>query len=61
MRPEQIHTMPTGVALMVHPGQPPALVDLIPYTERAYGEEFSCDREAIRLQLREAAHKGPPG
>jgi type IV secretory pathway TraG/TraD family ATPase VirD4 len=52
MRPEQIHTMPKGVALMVHPGQQPALVDLIPYTKRPYGEQLATDRDAITALLR---------
>jgi type IV secretory pathway TraG/TraD family ATPase VirD4 len=52
MRPEQIHTMPKGVALMVHPGQQPALVDLIPYTKRPYGEQLTTDRDAITALLR---------
>src|SRR5919106_5082531 len=42
MRPEQIHTMPKGVALMVHPGQQPALIDLIPYTKRPYGAQLAA-------------------
>ena len=48
MRPEQIATMPKGVALMVHPGQQPALVDLIPYTGRPYGKALA-DGGAIVL------------
>ena len=51
MRPEQIATMPKGIALMVHPGQQPALVDLIPYTKRPYGEQLSTDRDAITALL----------
>ena len=52
MRPEQIHTMPKGVALMVHPGQQPALVDLIPYTNRPYGQQLTDDRDAVTALLR---------
>jgi len=52
MRPEQIATMPKGVALMVHPGQQPALVDLIPYTERPYRKALAADREAMTARLR---------
>ena len=48
MRPEQIATMPKGVALMVHPGQQPALVDLIPYARRPYGNALA-DGGAIVL------------
>jgi type IV secretory pathway TraG/TraD family ATPase VirD4 len=52
MRPEQIATMPKGVALMVHPGQPPALVDLLPYTKRSYARTLLTDRDAVTAQLR---------
>jgi type IV secretory pathway TraG/TraD family ATPase VirD4 len=52
MRPEQIHTMPKGVALMVHPGQQPALVDLIPYTNRPYGQQSTDARDAVTALLR---------
>jgi type IV secretion system protein VirD4 len=52
MRPEQIHTMGKGVALMVHPGQQPALVDLIPYTNRPYGQQLTDDRDAVTALLR---------
>jgi hypothetical protein len=47
MKPEQIHTMSKDVALMVHPGQPPALVDLIPYTERLYARALAVDRPIV--------------
>jgi type IV secretory pathway TraG/TraD family ATPase VirD4 len=47
MRAEQIANMPKGVALMVHPGQPPVLADLIPYTSRPYGDALARDRELI--------------
>jgi type IV secretory pathway TraG/TraD family ATPase VirD4 len=56
MRPEQIHTMPKGVALMLHPGQQPTLVDLIPYTDRPYGAQLAEDRDAVTAILR-----GEPG
>jgi type IV secretory pathway TraG/TraD family ATPase VirD4 len=52
MRPEQIATMPKGVALMVHPGQQPAVVDLIPYTKRPYAKTLTADREAMMARLR---------
>jgi type IV secretory pathway TraG/TraD family ATPase VirD4 len=52
MRPEQIATMPRGVALMIHPGQPPALVDLIPYTKRPYAEALLADRDRVTAHLR---------
>ena len=52
MRPEQIATMPKGVALMIHPGQPPALVDLIPYTRRPYAEAVLADRDRVTAHLR---------
>jgi type IV secretion system protein VirD4 len=52
MRPEQIATMPKGVALMVHPGQPPALVDLIPYTRRFYAKTLMADRDLVTASLR---------
>jgi type IV secretory pathway TraG/TraD family ATPase VirD4 len=52
MRPEQIATMPKGVALMVHPGQPPALVDLLPYTKRPYARTLLTDRDAVTARLR---------
>jgi type IV secretion system protein VirD4 len=55
MRPEQIHTMLKGVALMVHPGQQPALVDLIPYTQRPYSAQLADDRDAITGLLRNEA------
>jgi type IV secretory pathway TraG/TraD family ATPase VirD4 len=51
MRPEQIATMPKGVALMVHPGQPPALVDLLPYTKRSYVKTLLTDRDAVTARL----------
>lgn len=52
MRPEQIATMPKGVALMIHPGQPPTLADLIPYTKRSYAKILLADRDAVTAQLR---------
>jgi type IV secretory pathway TraG/TraD family ATPase VirD4 len=52
MRPEQIATMPKGVALLVHPGQPPALVDLIPYTRRSYATTLMADRDLVTASLR---------
>jgi type IV secretory pathway TraG/TraD family ATPase VirD4 len=51
MRPEQIATMPKGVALMTHPGQPAALVDLIPYTDRPYGDTLARDRQLVTAGL----------
>jgi hypothetical protein len=41
---------------MVHPGQQPALVDLIPYTNRPYAAQLAEDRDAITGLLR-----GDPG
>jgi hypothetical protein len=58
MRPEQIHTMPKGVALMVHPGQQPALIDLIPYTKRHYGQQLANDRDAVTALLRDGDPDG---
>jgi type IV secretion system protein VirD4 len=58
MRPEQIHTMPKGVALMVHPGQQPALVDLTPYTTRHYGQQLVDDRDAVTALLRDGDPDG---
>ncbi|MFW6091319.1 MAG: type IV secretory system conjugative DNA transfer family protein, partial [Actinomycetota bacterium] len=58
MRPEQIATMPKGVALMVHPGQPPALVDLIPYTRRSYAKTLLADRDEVTFLLRGEAAPG---
>jgi type IV secretory pathway TraG/TraD family ATPase VirD4 len=52
MRSEQIATMPKGVALMVHPGQPPALIDLIPHADRPYGAALVHDRDAVTAELR---------
>jgi type IV secretory pathway TraG/TraD family ATPase VirD4 len=52
MRPEQIATMPRGVALMVHPGQPPALIDLVRYTERPYARTLLADRDVVTAHLR---------
>jgi len=51
MRPEQIATMPKGVALMVHPGQQPALVDLVPYTRRGYGKTLVENRDRVTALL----------
>jgi type IV secretion system protein VirD4 len=58
MRPEQIATMPKGVALMVHPGQPPVLVDLLPYTKRSYARTLLTDRDAMTARLRGHAVPG---
>jgi type IV secretory pathway TraG/TraD family ATPase VirD4 len=52
MRSEQIATMPKGVALIVHPGQPPALVDLVPYTKRPYAKTLLADRDVVTTHLR---------
>jgi type IV secretory pathway TraG/TraD family ATPase VirD4 len=57
MRPEQIATMPKGVALLIHPGQPPALVDLIPYTKRPYAEALLADRDRVTGRLRGASRR----
>lgn len=51
MRPEQIATLPKGVALMVHPGQRPALVDLIPYTNRQYADVIAADQQTTAALL----------
>jgi hypothetical protein len=37
---------------MVHPGQPPALVDLIPYTRRSYAKTLMADRDLVTASLR---------
>jgi hypothetical protein len=34
---------------MIHPGQPPALVDLIPYTKRPYAEALLADRDRVTV------------
>jgi len=53
LRPEQIATMPKGVALMIHPGQQPAVVDLIPYMSRPYAKTLVHSREGAA-----ASHHG---
>jgi hypothetical protein len=62
MRPEQIASMPKGVggvALMVHPGQQPALIDLIPYLDRPYASQLAHDLREIKPQLQAPARGGP--
>lgn len=57
LRPEQIATLPKGVAVMIHPGQAPTVVDLVPYTHRPDADQIAADRATITAQLRSAAPK----
>jgi type IV secretion system protein VirD4 len=62
MRPEQIASMPKGVggvALMVHPGQQPALIDLIPYLDRPYAGQIAHDLRELTARLQGSAQGGP--
>jgi hypothetical protein len=62
MRPEQIASMPKGlggVALMVHPGQQPALIDLIPYLNRPYADQLAADHRDMATRLQDHARGGP--
>jgi type IV secretion system protein VirD4 len=62
LRPEQIASMPKGVggvALMVHPGQQPALIDLIPYMDRPYASQLAHDLREVAAQLQAPARGGP--
>ena len=64
MRPEQIASMPKGiggVALMVHPGQQPALIDLIPYLDRPYADQLAADHRDMAARLQDRARSGPYG
>jgi type IV secretory pathway TraG/TraD family ATPase VirD4 len=61
MRPEQIASMPKGlggVALMVHPGQQPALIDLIPYLDRPYAKQLARDLHEMTARLQDHAQHG---
>jgi type IV secretory pathway TraG/TraD family ATPase VirD4 len=62
MRPEQIASMPKGiggVALMVHPGQQPALIDLIPYLDRSYADQLANDLRVMTARLQDHVRGGP--
>ena len=57
LRPDQIATMPKGIALMLRPAQPPAVINLIPYSQRPYTTQLAADRAAVTAQLHAAAHR----